>query len=330
MPSFRAGLIARSAQVDTTPPNTIRALAGIFNLTGETMTVIAGYALTASAGAFALAGQSATLTPPVAAYTGPGDVSGWGTAYGYWGLRAYNASRIGLPCIDVASNLNGPALNLTTVNIGSDGYVDLTPLSPGTFPTIYVQRIYDQSGAGKDLFSQDNRAKLLLNQVGGKPVMEFVSAQRYLSATNAVAQIQPITIGAVADLGTGGMVMCDGTFGFQAMFASGTGSVDARHYFGTSTQGVTGVSPGTMFSVISKAQGATSSIAINGVVTTDPGNPGTGGISGTDVLAVGATSGGAAAWGGPGRLYEIIKAGAVSNADQTALSTNQHLIGTGW
>jgi hypothetical protein len=69
MPSFRAGLIARSAQVDTTPPNTIRALAGIFRLTGEDMIPTSGWVLPVGAGAFALAGQSATLTPPVAATT---------------------------------------------------------------------------------------------------------------------------------------------------------------------------------------------------------------------------------------------------------------------
>jgi hypothetical protein len=67
MPSFRAGLIARSAQVDTTPPNTIRALAGIFNLTGEDMTIVRGYAVSAGVGAFALTDPGTTkLTPPVA------------------------------------------------------------------------------------------------------------------------------------------------------------------------------------------------------------------------------------------------------------------------
>jgi hypothetical protein len=67
MVSFRAGLIARSAMADTTPPNTLRALPGAFALSGEDMTVVTGYAMQAGAGAFALAGQSATLTPPVVA-----------------------------------------------------------------------------------------------------------------------------------------------------------------------------------------------------------------------------------------------------------------------
>src|SRR6478752_6157790 len=117
MPSFRAGLIARSAQVDTTPPNTIRALAGIFNLTGEDMTPISGYVVTAQAGAFALTGVGTALTPPTPSYQGPGDVPGWSGAYGYWGFRAYNAARIGLPCLDVCANNNGAAVSLTTVYI---------------------------------------------------------------------------------------------------------------------------------------------------------------------------------------------------------------------
>ena len=55
-----AASIARSAQVDTTPPNTLRALPGSFVFTGEDMTPIAGYAMAAGAGAFALTDPGTT------------------------------------------------------------------------------------------------------------------------------------------------------------------------------------------------------------------------------------------------------------------------------
>ena len=83
-------------------------------------------------------------------------------------------------------------------------------------------------------------------------------------------------------------------------------------------------------SIVSVAQAATSSICINGAApVTAPNNPGSNGIGTTNKLTMGAFDSGAAAYAG--YIYEIIvKAGAVSAANQTALSTNQHAIGTGW
>jgi hypothetical protein len=59
--SISRGLIARTAIVDTTPPNTLRALPGAFVLSGEDMTPITGYAMSVGAGAFAFTGNSVTL-----------------------------------------------------------------------------------------------------------------------------------------------------------------------------------------------------------------------------------------------------------------------------
>ena len=301
----------------------IQAQPGSFAVSGESMEVVVGYLTQAGVGAFALAGQSATLTVAVpSSYTGPGEVAGWGTAYAYYGLRAYTAAKIGSPCIDVASNLNGAALNLTTVNIGSDGYADLSGIG---FSPIYVHKLYDQAGT-QHLFSQDNRSKLLPGVLGGKPAMEFISACRYTSAVAATALAQPITVGAIVDI-NGGAVLTDGTNLFLPFLRA---FAEAQHNFGSSV-GYTAVSiaAGTFFSLASKAHGATSSMAVNGTVTNAGSSPGTNGISGTNMLTIGSTDSGTIVFSG--RLFEaIIKAGAVLPADQTALSVNQHAIGTGW
>jgi hypothetical protein len=66
MASFSRGMIARTAQVDTTPPNTLRCLSGSFLLIGEAMEPVAGWTVTAQAGAFSVPANSNTaLTPPV-------------------------------------------------------------------------------------------------------------------------------------------------------------------------------------------------------------------------------------------------------------------------
>ena len=82
------------------PPNTIRARAGIFAYNGEPMTPTTGYVVTAQAGAFALAGQNATLTPPV---------SGVSTTF-------IGASLVALGSV-------GNSLVIPNVNIGNPSYI---------------------------------------------------------------------------------------------------------------------------------------------------------------------------------------------------------------
>jgi hypothetical protein len=104
MVSFRAGMIARSAMADTTPPNTIRALPGAFRLdgmdanlvapartppillecgvgsftiTGEDMTTQTGYTMPAGTGAFELVDPGTTqMTPPALTLSLDGIVMG--------------------------------------------------------------------------------------------------------------------------------------------------------------------------------------------------------------------------------------------------------------
>ena len=309
------------------PNYRMRAQAASFVFTGESMTIQAGYAMAAGVGAFALAGQSASLVPPVATYVGPGDVAGWGTAYGYWGLRAYNASKIGANCLDVCANQIGAAVNLTTVVIGSNGYVNLSGIG---FSPIYVQRIYDQVGS-QDLFlNSGGREILQTNMVGGKPAIAFLG-DYYSSSANAVALPQPLSVGAVVRFNTyvaGGEVFTDGSFGFQPIVNTSANVVGQT--FGISTAHYTNVADNNFAALVSVANGNTlSSMAVNGTVTPTADGVGPNGIGTTNKLTIGSVDFGAAAF--VGYFYEVIvKAGAVSPANQAALSVNQHAIGTGW
>jgi len=308
----------------------LQAQAGAFAVSGESMEIVVGYGMQAGAGAFALAGQSANLnfTPAAGAYTGPGDVAGWGTAYGYWGLRAYNSTKLSgtTKCLDVCANQSGAAVSLTTVYIGTNGYVDLTPIG---FSPIYVYRIYDQAGT-QDLFAPSTtavRVPLVLNAVGGKPAISFNNDGYYFS-TATVALPQPLSIGAVIQAtATSGVAITDGTFNFQGIIVQ-TATTLAQ-YFGSGPFNYTGFALNTFFSLISVANGATSSMTLNGVVPPATRNVGANGIGNTNKLTIGGTDIGQALWSGP--FYElIIKSGAVSDTDKTALSVNQHAIGSGW
>lgn len=325
-------VVGLDAGSDVPPNYRTRAMAGAFVFSFESMDVLAGFAMQAQAGAFAFADPGNTnLVPPTAAYTGPGDLTGWGTAYGYWGLRAYNASKIGANCIDVCANFTGAAVSLTTVVIGSNGYVDLTPIG---FSPIYVNRIYDQSGT-QDLFFPliGGRPNIATSVVGGKPAIFFPESYPMLSSSNAVAQAQPLTFATVLSTTAGAGTInpfSDGTATSLPFLFSNTNQL------GTNLGVFTSYTPCTdnvFHSLIVVAQGTTGSgttQSVDGTRATVTGNVGSGAIASTNKLTMGAGSeGGSMIF--RGYIFEVIvKAGSVSTTNQDALTTNQHAIGTGW
>lgn len=323
---------------DVGPNYSMLAFPGRFALTGESMTTIAGYTTTAGVGAFTLAGQNSALTPPTVAYTGPGEITGWDTAYGYWGLRAYNTSKIGANCIDVCANNIGAAVSLTTVVIGPDGYANLTPIG---FSPIYVNRIYDQSGASgaQDLFFNNGafeRPTLTPSMVGGKPAMFFTGSTWGMSTSNATALPQAISVAAISRNNgvSNGQVLSDGTFGFSPLFSNTAAQMGQT--FGVFTHNHAAAANNTFGAYISiassnpLASGASSTMCFNGTITTVSGGVGPNGIGSTNRLSMGGNDSGG---GGllNGYIYEVmIKAGQVSPANQALLNTNMHGIGTGW
>jgi hypothetical protein len=308
-------------------------VAGSANATAAAVgpvTAAAANSITASTGAFAFAGKSATLTltPAAGGYTGPGEITGWGTAYGYWGLRAYNASKIGANCIDVCPNFSGASGTITTLVIGSDGYVNISGV---TLP-IYIDKIYDQAGTQHLTLDAGGRPSLVASIVGGKPAMQFPEGFPMRSAANATALAQPNTVGIICrshTFGSNGMIICDGTFNW-APFIQGAVNTMSQTFNGSVIANYSGVADNTLVSLTTVANGTPSTLCINGATPVSTGAAvGTNGIGTTNKLCIGGTEGGGVLYNG--YIFEvIIKAGAVSAADQTALSTNQHAIGTGW
>jgi hypothetical protein len=319
-----------AASLIPVPPNTIRARPGIFAYNGEPMTTISGYVVTAQVGTFPFAGQSATLIPPAAAYTGPGEVTGWGTAYGYWGLRAYNASKIGANCIDVCSNVNGTPASPFTIKIGSNGYLDESTL-PGYSP-IYVNRIYDQAGA-QDLFFNSAFERPTLSTtitVGGKPSMRFNGSVWGMSTANATALAQIVNVAAVVramTFSSNGRILTDGSVNFQPMTIAGAATV--AQYLGVFNDTHTNVADNTFGALVSVCANSAGGIYVNGVNAPATGGVGANGIGTTNKLTVGATDDGGGALNG--YIYEIlIKGGSISATNIGLLNTNMHTIGTGW
>ena len=316
---------------DVAPNYRMVARAGSFVFTGEQMTVQAGFAMTAQVGAFALAGQSANLVPPAAAYTGPGEITGWDTAYGYWGLRGYTFAKVGTNCIDVCSNQFDTPVSPVTMKIGADGYLDLSNLP--AYSPIYISKIYDQVGTQhlSAVFGQTNRPTLVLNKVGGKPAMFHASNDALLSSAVAVALAQPATAAAVVIItspGTGN-VMTGGASSFSAMFFGSSGALVYQN-FGVYSQDYPSAGLNVVGSYITVADAAASSMSVNGTITVAAGNVGTNGIGTTNRLTMGGTDG----VGGminTGYIYEvIIKGGHVSTTNQGLLTANQRAIGTGF
>ena len=303
---------------------------GSFPYSGATMTAVTDYNLVAQNGAFAYAGFAATLSTTAGAgvYTGPGDVSGWGTAYAYYGLRAYNSTKIGANCIDVSSDPYVTFGGLVTMKIGTNGYLDLSNLP--AYSPIYVSKIYDQAGTQDLVNTPANRPQLVVNKVGGLPALYFNATAALSAAANATAQAQPLTVGAIICSVTAGSgnYLCDGSFAFQPLIDSLAN--DIGHYFGIYTQSYTSVADNTFGSIISVATTPTPSMSVNGTITPSPGGSvGTNGIGTTNKLTMGGTDGGGALVNG--YIYEIIiKAGAVSPANQANLTSNQRSIGTGF
>jgi hypothetical protein len=323
MPSFRAGLIARSAMADTTPPNTLRALPGAFALNGEDMTTLTALTMPAGTGGFALAGQSATLTPPVAAYTGPGDING--AAVAWYGLRGFNAAYCtgSQPAIDVVDAATGAIQ--TVINITTAGKLDTAAITALGY-AVRVKKLYDQSGNGRHV-SQANLAlmpALTLNAIGTLPGMTFTSARTdKLLSSATVTQAQKFTVSVVAKrtaVNSNDGIFYSSAIGFAVMFGATSGNMALY-------AGAGGILTPATENAFHAAQGlfdaANSVMYIDGVLGA-AANPGTTGASGENLCVGTGVSGGTS-----GVILEAGLWAGDKSANNAAMNTNQH--GTnGW
>jgi hypothetical protein len=267
------------------------------------------------------------------AYTGPGDVAGWSSAYGYWGLRAYTAAGIGGSLVDI---VDSGGANGLTIHSAANGFIDTAALTTwiGAHGTAFVNKIYDQINSQHLISAGATRPPLVLSMVGGLPAMfsDGGASPMYLTTSvAAAAQAQPLTVASIQRANTfvaGSIPFSDGTFNFDPLLVGGIASIAQN--FGVFTNGYTGVADNTFGSLISVANNASSSMSVNGTITAVGGGVGTNGIAGTNKITMASgTDAGTTYF--LGYIFEIIvQAGAVSPTNQSLLTANQRAIGTGF
>lgn len=281
--------------------------------------------LTGAGGKFKAGGGA----PP--SYVGPGDVSGWSGAYAHYGLRAYTAALAATQNALIRVATNDAGANGTDIHSQTNGQINLTEIA--TFKstygatTIYVSTIYDQSGNGRHLSTTSTfeLPQLAENAIATTlPAFSLAPSRLISTASNNTAQAQPITLAYVAKFNGDGAVISDGSFGWIL----GRSFAGARRISAGSNENFDVTTDGTWESGQAVYKGAPSTFRLNGtdITGTGFGDPGTGGISNTVPMTLGA--GPAAFYLNPGLIFEVTIMGSeVSGANQAALYSNQQAAG---
>lgn len=277
----------------------------------------------ASAGQMSLLG--AGKAGGAVAYVGPGDVTGWGTAYAFYSMRCWKSSFTGN--VAHVRNVGTPA-TATLLTCSSGGTVNETinALSTTCATACEVDIWYDQSGNSRHMNTNAvtfQLPTLTLNAIATtKPAVTFTpSSLISLGAVNT-ALAQPITVATIANWTAGaGQIYNDGTFSFAF---GGQGSGVRRQQAGSNID-YSGATDNTWQSVQSIWNGGSSSMRIQNS-SSSGGSSGTNGIDAANTAAIGAIGFGAAYL--TGSIYEIAVVGAaVSGTDQTSYYTNAQSAG---
>lgn len=282
-----------------------------------------------------------TTAAAVASYTGPGDVAGYSGAYAYWGLRGYNAAYAtgSNPCVDIVDQANA---NQTTINILSTGAFDVATfnawVATHSVTKARIKKLYDQSGNARhlDWFSFGQSPELIASGGGlSIPSIKFDAygdTTYFVSTSLATTQAQPVTVSAAARFNAfsiASCLFCDGTVNFRPFVQSSAGALQS--YYGTADQTFTNTSDDQWTAITSVANGASSTFrtenaSFNPGVVTAGATPGASGIANTNNMILGRSDGSQAF---NGYILEcLIKAGAVSSANQALLATNQRAYGS--
>jgi hypothetical protein len=273
------------------------------------------------------------------AYVGPGDVVGGASVW--YGLRAYNAAYAAATgnIADLVAVTGGGAV--CTLKAATDGTADLvgTYCSATTVPlacaaasggSCKISKLYDQTGGGKDA-SQGTLATmpaLVFGPVTGlaanRPAMVFANAQ-FLVTSVAPVIVQPLTMSSVAIRTSGttdvGMMASDnGNEPEMILQAATVATVFAGAVVSSSQTNNAWHSFHGVFNSASTA----SLVNVDGV-SGSPGNAGSGNFTAAHQLRIGRDSFAASGSWWVGNINEAgIWASALSGANMTSLSSNQH------
>jgi hypothetical protein len=136
--------------------------------------------------------------PAAAGYSGPGDIVGG--AQCWWGLRAYNAS-VAASGIAAVGLLDAALTHATDIHLLSNGLLDLSNSFFSSFtPPFYIDKLYDQTGNGRDLVGVTRRPVMALTGNGlTVPHIVFTRASgQYLDLNSFTFSLSlPFTFNAV-------------------------------------------------------------------------------------------------------------------------------------
>jgi hypothetical protein len=292
----------------------------------------------AIAGCMALLGVGSAncgAAPSGGGYVGPANVAGYTSPYGCWSLRACTAAyaAAGGNIVDLVDQSGNNAITITAL---ANGNINLAAINAwvtaNSVTGIQVTTWYDQSGNGQHLVTPtafNTKPQLLLSgaSFGSIPVISFpaTGADAFLvSASNAVALAQPLTTSSVMfypTFSSTGEPFTDGTFSFQPIAVVTSNNISQQF---TGSRIDYPVTSNAWQSLQSVADGAASSMSVNGSITVASTTPGTSGIGSTAQLNLG--GGGLANFAG--NMFELIVIPAhVSTANQALQTSNQRAYG---
>ncbi len=257
--------------------------------------------------------------PGGGAYTGPGDL-GISGAMHWWGLRAYNAAKIGTNAVQLKRSSDNTFLDVTT---GADGNLDLTTAGYTAWAgadTISIRTFYDQVGSNNLVNASAAQQPLfVLNGIGSLACARIDDSFRYIpSASVLSATAQPVTASLVGKrtgrFTTSQAILGDNNTTISAFYSNAANAM--KLYAGSNGAAVT-VSDSAWHALQFVWNGASSDINVDGSVNTV--NPGTNGLS-ASLWLIGA-------WNGEVCDVDFAETGiwgaAFSGANSSAVATNQ-------
>lgn len=232
----------------------------------------------------------------VKSYLGPGDVVAG--ALGWWGLRAYSAAQVGSNAVRLRRDSDNVEQDFATIVGGGLSLAAIASFKGAA--NLFVRTWYDQTGNGFDL-AQTTTAQqpaLILSGFGSLPVLRFLAAsnQTLTNAdvtTAANLPAQPYSLSAFANR-TGNTSAFNGVFTFRGATCGIYFDATAAVGLYSPTEVSAAEADGSFHTLQAAANGASSSIAVDGLITA--GNAGAN-AGGPNTTFIGSDGGGLALTG---------------------------------
>ncbi len=273
---------------------------------------------------FALYGHERRRGPgpaSVSSYTGPGDVIA--SAYAWWGLRAYNAAKIGSNAVKLRRSSDNATQDFVLQSNGGLDDAAITSFKGGG--NVFVDTLYDQVGSYHLTQSvAGQQPQFVQSVIGSLPALRFVKASsQVLQFTGTVAaQSQPISLALVANNNSSGAGSDDTLFGQFTINSVSYHSAGTARWNAGGGVNATQSASNDAFHAVQILANDTSSLVYVDASAGSTASAGTNGIvNGT--IALGAAVDGVFHWGGDFTEIGIWPIG-FNGTQATNINTNQH------